>query len=277
MPVHFIAVDSIDNPLDTIFFLKFNAVSETKDKFNVKVDKLNFIESKQELKGSISLTKPFIQFTYDSIRIRLDSVNQIGFTKDDFAWNQTFTRATFLKKVPPEIDFKSQPRKPVPRKPTEAGAGRRVAREGSKPLDEPVKPDLTKIYNQLIIPAGSIISIENDSVAAILTPINIIKPQASSIILTEVQASAITITELTDEKGNTLERSTSKKSRFENLQPGNYMIRVIIDSNGNGKWDPGNYLKKIEPEPVLFYRGDLENPVVNIKANWELGPLLIKH
>ena len=78
------------------------------------------------------------------------------------------------------------------------------------------------------------------------------------------------------EKGTKVVRSSfNPKSRFENLPPGIYQIRVIIDRNQNGKWDPGNYFKRIEPEQIFYYQTEKGEQNVNIKANWELGPLLI--
>ena len=53
---------------------------------------------------------------------------------------------------------------------------------------------------------------------------------------------------------------------MEYLPPGEYQIRIIKDSNGNGRWDTGNYLKKIQPEEVQY----LIAPI-NVRANWELN------
>jgi len=33
--------------------------------------------------------------------------------------------------------------------------------------------------------------------------------------------------------------------------PGEYEIRILYDENNNGKWDPGSYSKKIQPEKVI--------------------------
>ena len=52
---------------------------------------------------------------------------------------------------------------------------------------------------------------------------------------------------------------------FENLKPGNYFVRVIFDTNRNGKWDTGNFLKKIQPEKTFHY--DQE---ITIRSNWIL-------
>jgi len=42
------------------------------------------------------------------------------------------------------------------------------------------------------------------------------------------------------------------------------VARVIFDENGNGKWDTGNYLQKIQPERISYYPG-----LIEIRANWE--------
>jgi hypothetical protein len=46
--------------------------------------------------------------------------------------------------------------------------------------------------------------------------------------------------------------------------PGEYELRILFDSNNNGKWDTGNYTKKIQPEKVITLPQKL-----SIKANWD--------
>lgn len=75
------------------------------------------------------------------------------------------------------------------------------------------------------------------------------------------------LVQLTDEKGLVKEEIYALESQtfeFNSIEPANYLIRVIFDMNGNGKWDTGNYLKKIQPEKVSYYPGTIE-----IRANWE--------
>lgn len=63
------------------------------------------------------------------------------------------------------------------------------------------------------------------------------------------------------------ERAAAKPQDFEfkHLNPGEYILRVIFDDNGNGRWDTGNYLQKIQPEKVVYYPDPIE-----VRANWEL-------
>ena len=51
---------------------------------------------------------------------------------------------------------------------------------------------------------------------------------------------------------------------FSYLAPVEYKIKVIHDLNGNGKWDTGKYLDKIQPEPVEIL------PVsITVRSNWD--------
>lgn len=56
-----------------------------------------------------------------------------------------------------------------------------------------------------------------------------------------------------------------EKADFYFLNPGKYAARLIVDSNGNGKWDAGCYEEKRQPEEVYYYWQVLE-----LKANFEL-------
>lgn len=56
----------------------------------------------------------------------------------------------------------------------------------------------------------------------------------------------------------------STKVQFNQLIPGTYSLRVLIDRNRNGKWDTGNYYKKLQPEVTIAMPGE-----VVIKGNWD--------
>ena len=54
------------------------------------------------------------------------------------------------------------------------------------------------------------------------------------------------------------------KMLFEYIKPGTYRIKLVYDENRNGKWDTGNYLKKVQPERVRYFEKSL-----NIRENWD--------
>lgn len=57
----------------------------------------------------------------------------------------------------------------------------------------------------------------------------------------------------------------TQEIEFEYLDAGKYKLKAILDSDSNGLWSPGNFIKKIQPEKVVFYKTELE-----VKANWDI-------
>ena len=52
---------------------------------------------------------------------------------------------------------------------------------------------------------------------------------------------------------------------FPFVKAGNYRLRVIEDRNRNKKWDTGNFLGRLLPEPVYYFAKEIE-----LRANWEV-------
>ncbi|MEY3127016.1 MAG: hypothetical protein RL273_1187, partial [Bacteroidota bacterium] len=56
---------------------------------------------------------------------------------------------------------------------------------------------------------------------------------------------------------------------FENLMPGEYSFRIILDENKNEKWDPIDVHQQKQAEDVLYF-----NTPVKVLANWEVETTL---
>lgn len=52
---------------------------------------------------------------------------------------------------------------------------------------------------------------------------------------------------------------------FPYLKPDKYKIRLIMDTNKNGKWDTGYLAKYIEPEKVVYFQ-----KVIKVRSNFEI-------
>ena len=52
---------------------------------------------------------------------------------------------------------------------------------------------------------------------------------------------------------------------FMDLKPDKYYARIVIDTNGNGVWDTGNYIKKRQPEEVYY-----SPKMYEIMQNWQV-------
>ncbi len=77
------------------------------------------------------------------------------------------------------------------------------------------------------------------------------------------------VVQLVDERSGKIVREKkwpeSFPVSFEYLKPGKYKLRIILDRNRNGKWDTGNFKKRLQPEKVFLYPKSLE-----IRPNWYL-------
>jgi hypothetical protein len=76
------------------------------------------------------------------------------------------------------------------------------------------------------------------------------------------------IIQLLSEKGLVLDQqvvASDRKIDFGLLPAAKYGLKAIIDSNGNGRWDTGEFIKKTQPEKVLVH-----TKLFEVRTNWEL-------
>jgi uncharacterized protein (DUF2141 family) len=57
---------------------------------------------------------------------------------------------------------------------------------------------------------------------------------------------------------------------FNLLEPGNYYVRSIYDTNRNNRYDPGNFMKNRQPERVVY-----QPELINLLANWDWNEFVI--
>lgn len=247
------ASDSLGNKIDTLLYVKFPKKESTKDKFSVNIESADLNEQKAQLTASISFSKPVINYNADSLYVKVDSVNRITFSKSDFTWNEQLTKLTIHKKTEPK------PKQPATSTPKKGSSSK-------------------KISNLLTIAKTFALSVERDTNATATKPLKIILPEEHATVSTKIQTQENFILQWLDKSHKVLEESRNVKNHtFENITPGTYYMRLIIDLNKNGKWDAGNYLNKTQPEPIVYYSNPKGGKDIYLKANWQLGPLLISY
>lgn len=75
------------------------------------------------------------------------------------------------------------------------------------------------------------------------------------------------IIQLTDKEGEVVEERKSNEPElvdFINVTPGTYNLRVVFDTNNNGQYDPGNFLKRIQPERISYAK-----EMLLVRAGWD--------
>ncbi len=76
------------------------------------------------------------------------------------------------------------------------------------------------------------------------------------------------ILQLLDDRENILKEINVSEDGIiiiEYLDPNAYKLKLILDTNNNGRWDTGDYIKNIPPEKVYYFKNTL-----NVRANWDI-------
>ena len=83
------------------------------------------------------------------------------------------------------------------------------------------------------------------------------------------------IVELTSVKGDLVESRYLEQGTvvdFNLIDPMLYNLRIIYDSNKNGRWDEGNFLEGLQPEEVIYFPTSID-----VRANWDVDqPFILK-
>lgn len=234
------ATDSVQQKLDTTAYIKYSDTKLVEEKFKVSDWQLNFEPTTNALIAETTLNKLLLSINYDSIYIQIDTINFQSIKPEEITvdtLNKSITLKTTLK-----INTKEKIPAPV-----------------------------------LLLGKGAFVSINNDSSKSQDFKIKIPKTENTGTISVELRTSEPHFQVRLTTTTNKLVKSfwDLKKYTFTHIEPAEYRITVIVDTNNNHQWDPGNFYKRQEPERVLLYK-TLENKYTfPVRANWELGPLVI--
>jgi uncharacterized protein (DUF2141 family) len=261
--IHFSARDSIDNALDTALYVKFQQRTSKPENFQLSLEDLQVLGTKGTIRAQIKFNKPVASVNFDSIFYNIDSATAIIFNEQNLRWDSLLNilhiEKAFDKKLLPEETMPAQQQRQTLN-----------STSGVKKTNE--------VSYQLYIGSAAFISIEQDSSKRLIEKSEPTTLEKTGILLVQVQTIAphFFVQLLSKEFEIKATVRNLKKFNFEDLKPGDYQLRLIIDKDNNGTWDPGNFYENRPPEPVFFYLNEKNIPVINLKANWELGPLLIK-
>lgn len=263
------SVDSIGSVIDTIFHIKPVKSNSIPGDFTVSTENIKYNLATSTLTQKFRFSKPIKSINTDSIFVQLDSLTHIPFAIEDLSYDTIQKKLLISKIIPIDSLFRQPKLQALGNDPTV-----KETKGESKPLARTVAQQLPPA---LVLTKGALISQESDTLKAQKFIITEIKKTSTGTLLIEVQTKKTDfIIQLTTSQGEVIEEIKNlKKYTFQYLQPGNYSIKVIVDSNQNGVWDPGNFFKREEPEPIWFYKTQDKKYDFPIRANWELGPLLL--
>ena len=121
---------------------------------------------------------------------------------------------------------------------------------------------------QVLLDTGAFISIQQDSSSSTLRTYKKFTPSETGIITYELQPqNTNVVVQLIDKDYEVItELSQQPSGTFNNVKPGTYGLRILLDTDANGIWTYGNLNTDTPPEPVLIYEDFTE-----LRANWEVN------
>lgn len=263
MKYYFSAHDSLDQEIKDTLYLKFTESKRKKADFTYSITPKDADKITDHFKGTISFNKPIIDinpdsiyFKYDSLTfqfIPVDSVHPINDRMDSFHFEMDLFFTEFLENMA-KADTIDQVKTERPSKGASVSVGKRRS------------TDLNLHFGR-----GAFISVDHDTLPEINNYYSKLKSENYGIIQGKVISHYTSFTiQLLDKQGVKVqdEIKNTFNYAFNNVKPGEYIIRVFIDNNNNGIWEPGNILKSIEPEDVFFL-----DEVISVRANWEINDI----
>jgi len=247
LEVNLFLKDSVEQTLDTTFYLKHSETKVAKESFTTKEQLDIYNPVTKIFTYQLSFNKPLASLNLDSIYIRLDSTSVIKIEQTDLKIDTLFHLLTLNKKI-------------------------------EQPSPDPEANKKKKKNPFLRFGKGAIISYELDSIKTIVKEITFLREEdtGSVAIKVETEEKNYLVQLLSRDDKLIQQLRNPKEISFKFLKPLEYKLRVIIDTNGNGKWDAGSFTKGIEPERIFFYKSEEGKYSFPIRANWEVGPLGIK-
>jgi len=237
--IHFTAVDSVEQRIDTSFYIKRDTRPKLEETFRTSTIEPKFVHETGQFEFTTSFNKPIHSFLADSLYIESDTATFIPLVGANIKIDTMNNRLTYSQKL--------------------------------SLTDSLISPSLR-------VGKGFLISIDGDSSKAESPGIEVISLESTATLLVEIQTKRPNyIVQVVDANDEVVATSVNTpKTSFKYLQPKTYRVRVIIDTNANGTWDTANYLQNREPEPVVYYRNSDKKTEIPLRANWEVGPNVIK-
>jgi uncharacterized protein (DUF2141 family) len=238
------AVDSTNQTIDSTFYIKYTNTKTIESNFATKELKYSIDYYNLNLTHSIKFNKLLKPITYDSIYIQYDSAIYNTIPNENIKFDILNSTIELQTKIDTTL----------------------------------INTKTKSIYPFLKYGKGTFISIDNDSSKQIKKDIKILKEEDLGSVEVEVTTDQPHFEiQIVDVQNNIVQSKRDiKKFTFIYLEPKEYKVIIHIDTNNNGKWDPGNFNKHIEPEKIILYKSEEGKYSFPLRANWTYGPLLIK-
>ncbi|MFN8340778.1 MAG: Ig-like domain-containing domain [Cyclobacteriaceae bacterium] len=231
------ATDSIQQKIDTTFYVKISKTQRAPEKLKLKVEQndLNLITQSHDI--ILSSNQPIRSINTDSVKLEIDSTITIGYH------NAIISIDTLSKLIRLKKDLTSY------------------------------KKDSINWKNaSFSVRQGFLLSHTGDTSALLQTKPVLIQPDNIAALDLKLATKRTNyIVQLIDGTGKIIRSMPDFKGGLvTNLPATTYKLRALIDENKNGKWDPGSYPFRIPPERFIYYYNSDRQQDIPLRANWEV-------
>lgn len=251
--------DSVGNALKDTLYVKFIESKRSKEKFSFQVKPENNKKIFPEYHGEFSFNKPILTFNTDSIYFLYDSADYSCVNTDSgFIWNKYKTELHVLHTLDPSRLYSSK---------SDSLKNKVLSEDNPENIRSKSMDAVTKGKLTFYLGNGTFVSADNDSSKMQKISYSFYQDSELSTLKGKIETgyTSFIIQLLNNRLEVVSELNNQHEYEFVNINPGTYLVRILIDNNGNGKWDPGNYIQKIEPEDVYLYPEE-----IILRANWEI-------
>lgn len=243
------ASDSLDNQITDTLTYVFLESNRKPSVFSYTIP--NKIEIVNNPLFTINFNKPIKSSNPDSIFIRADSIFSFH-PSIEFNWNENYTVLNLSLSLNQDSLLS--------------------AFEASIPKDTAANDSTRQLRStasqrklEIVLNKNSFLSVENDTSSTKTIPLQKSQPKAAGTLQLDVQTDKKSfIVQLIDKAQKVkYQRKNKKQINITSIKPDTYTIRVLIDTNEDGKWSYGNLLKNEQPEEVFLYPEE-----ISIRENW---------
>lgn len=252
--------DSLGNYRSDTLFVMFKESSRKPESYSTSL----LPKSGQALfppyRFQVNFNKPSILLDSQFITLPIDTLINLYPQATDFTWNSNKTSLSFQLNIDPQTI-----------------ADTIVAYQETLQLDSAnldsmhlaINQNLERYNNEqfkLLVQDSVFASVEGDTSEALNQTYKFGKPENFGLITVNITTEHPSyFVQLMSKDVVTAQQANCTTCTFTQIKPGDYWVRVLIDTNEDGKWSIGNLLKNEEPETIYHFPER-----TTLRANWEV-------
>lgn len=236
--------DSVGFSIDTTLYAKFESSDRNQEKLDLSANSgAKFLDT---IRSVITFNKPVNFISYDSLFVRYDSASILPIDQTNVRLQDSTDYTRYV-------------------------------------IDVAVPDTLNQTRFSLFAADSTFRDVEGQwNTAELMATYNQLDPETlsealSGTIETDELPLIVQLLDTSDKLVQEVYLTESPDYVFNNIEPGNYKLRAIVDRNQNKRWDPGNFYKNTQPEPVYYFYDEEKNTdQFLLRGSWTLTDINVK-